>query len=150
MTYNGMVKITSLLTILLVTLHLAGDIVRGMAPGNLATLSVLVFVVGVWLYGTLLLPSRRGGYIILLLGALLGLVIPIVHMKGAGVGPSAARTEGEFFFVWILLALGASAGFLLVLAVRGLWVLRRRGARSHQRDDAAQLRAEADGHPERS
>ena len=136
MTYDGMVTSTSLLTILLVTLHLAGDIVRGMAPGNLTTLSVVVFVVGVWLYGTLLLPGRRGGYVILLLGSLLGLMLPILHMKGAGVGPGAARTEGEFFFVWILLALGASAGFLLVLAVRGLWVLRRGGGSSHHRDDA--------------
>jgi hypothetical protein len=127
MTYDGTVTITSLLTILLVTLHVAGDIVRGMAPGNLATLSVIVFVVAVWLYGTLLLPRRRGAYIILLLGSLLGLVMPMLHMKGAGVGPGAAPTEGEFFFVWILLALGASAAFLLVLAVRGLWVLRRGG-----------------------
>ena len=125
MTYDGIVTSTSLLTILLVILHLAGDIVRGMAPGNLTTLSVLVLVVGVWLYGTLLLPGRRGGYIILLLGSLLGLVMPMLHMQGAGVGPGAAPTDGEFFFIWILLALGASAAFLLVLAVRGLWVLRR-------------------------
>jgi hypothetical protein len=125
MTYDGIVTSTSLLTILLVILHLAGDIVRGMAPGNLTTLSVLVLVVGVWLYGTLLLPGRRGGYIILLLGSLLGLVMPMLHMQGAGVGPGAAPTDGEFFFIWILLALGVSAAFLLVLAVRGLWVLRR-------------------------
>lgn len=128
MKYDGIVTITSLVTILLVTLHLAGDIVRGMAPGNLASLSVLVFVVGVWLCGTLLLPRRRGGYIILLLGSLLGLVMPILHMKGAGIG-AAGRTDGDFFFVWILLALGASAAFLLVLAVRGLWGSRRGGAR---------------------
>jgi hypothetical protein len=125
MTYDGIVTSTSLLTILLVILHLAGDIVRGMAPGKLTTLSVLVLVVGVWLYGTLLLPGRRGGYIILLLGSLLGLVMPMLHMQGAGVGPGAAPTDGEFFFIWILLALGVSAAFLLVLAVRGLWVLRR-------------------------
>lgn len=129
MKYDGTVTITSLLTILLVTLHLAGDIVRGLGPGNLATLGVLAFVVAVWLHGTLLLPGRLGGYIILLLGSLLGLVIPLVHMKGAGVGESVAQTDGAFFFVWILLALGASAGFLLILAVRGLWGLRRRGSR---------------------
>jgi hypothetical protein len=125
MTYDRIVTSTSLLTILLVILHLAGDIVRGMAPGNLTTLSVLVLVVGVWLYGTLLLPGRRGGYIILLLGSLLGLVMPMLHMQGAGVGTGAAPTDGEFFFIWILLALGVSAAFLLGLAVRGLWVLRR-------------------------
>jgi hypothetical protein len=85
----------------------------------------MVFVAGVWLSGTLLLPGRRGGYVILLLGSLFGLVMPVLHMKGAGVNPASARAAGEFSFVWILLALGASAAFLLVLAVRGLWVLRR-------------------------
>jgi len=129
MKHEGTVTATSLLTMLLVTLHLAGDIVRGLAPGNLATLGVLVCVVGVWLYGTLLLPGRRGGNIILLLGSLLGFVIPVVHMKDAGLGVGVAQADGAFFFVWILLALGASAAFLLVLAVRGLWDLRRREPR---------------------
>src|SRR6476469_10929672 len=98
------VTITSLLTILLVILHLTGDIVLGLAPGNLTTLGAVVLVVVVWLYGTLLLPGRRGGYIILLLGSLLGLLMPVLHMKGAGV--DVARTAGAFSFVWVLLALG--------------------------------------------
>ena len=129
MKHDGIVTVTSLLTALLVTLHLAGDIVRGLATGNLGSLIALVLVVGVWLYGTLLLPGRRGGYVILILGSLLGLVIPVVHMKGAGI-VGGSQTEGDFFFVWILLALGVSAAFLLLLAVRGLWRLRRNG-RAH-------------------
>jgi hypothetical protein len=129
MKHDGIVTVTSLLTVLLVTLHLAGDIVRGMAPGNLASLVALVLTVTIWLYGTLLLPGRRGGYIILLLGSLLGLVIPILHMRGAGISGGSSRTEGDFFFVWILLALGTSAAFLLLLAARGLWRLRPTEAR---------------------
>jgi len=128
MKHDSIVTGTSLLAILLVTLHLAGDMVRGMEPGNLANLVVVVVIVGVWLYGTLLLPSRRGGYIILLLGSLLGLVTPAVHMKGAGVGGGAGRSDGDFFFVRILLALGVTSAFLLLLAARGLWRLRRTGA----------------------
>jgi|SRR5215813_4332388 len=124
MKHDGVVTGTSLLAVLLVTLHLAGDIVLGMAPGNLATLVVVVLVVVVWLYGTLFLPGRRAGYVILILGALLGLLMPILHMKGAGMGGGDGRTEGDFFFVWILLALGATSAFLLLLAVRGLWRLR--------------------------
>ena len=127
MKHDGIVTVTSLLTILLVTLHVAGDIVRGLAPGNLTSLVVLVLIVGVWLYGTLLLPGRRGGYVILLLGALVGLVVPILHMKGVGIVGGSSRTDEDFFFVWILLALGASAAFLLLLAARGLWHLRRTG-----------------------
>ena len=137
MKYDGTLTITSLLTILLVTLHFAGDVARGIEPGNLTILGVLVFIVGVWLYGTLLLPGRRGGYVILLLGSLLGLVIPIVHMKGAGIRVGPAGTDGDFFFVWVLLALGASSAFLLIVTARGLWGFRRTGPVSHQRGGAA-------------
>src|SRR5262245_46925259 len=125
MKHDVVVTGTSLLAVLLVTLHLAGDIVRGMAPGNLTTLVVVVLFVVVWLYGTLLLPGRRAGYVILIPGSLLGLVIPMLHMKGAGIG-GGNGTEGDFFFVWIMLALGASSAFLLLLAVRGLWRLRKK------------------------
>jgi hypothetical protein len=125
MNADDLVTGTSLLAVLLVTLHMAGDIAGGVEPGNLTSLAVVVVTVVVWLYGTLLLPGRRAGYAILILGALVGLVIPIVHMKGAGMGRGA---EGAFFFVWILLALGATSAFLLLLAVRGLWRLRRRTA----------------------
>jgi hypothetical protein len=134
---DGIVTGTSLVTVVLVTLHLAGDIVRGIAPGNLATLAILVLVVSVWLYGTLLLPGRRAGYAILILGALLGLVIPILHMKGAGISGGSGRTDADFFFVWILLALGASAAFLLLLAVRGLWRPRPTAHADTDRDHAA-------------
>jgi hypothetical protein len=127
MKHDGVVTGTSLLVVLLVTLHMAGDIALGMEQGNLVILAVVVPIVVVWLYGTLLLPGRRAGYAILILGALLGLIIPIVHMKGAGIGGRGGRTEGAFFFVWILLALGATSAFLLVLAVRGLWRLRSTG-----------------------
>jgi hypothetical protein len=119
MRHDRIVTLTSLLTVLLVTLHVAGDIARGSDPGNLTSLVVLVPIVGVWLYATLLLPRRRVAYAILLLGSLLGLVIPIIHMKGAGIG--GGGRSGEFLFVWVLLALGASSGFLFLLAVLGLW-----------------------------
>jgi hypothetical protein len=137
MKHDGIVTVTSLLTVLLITLHLAGDIVRGFEPGNLPNLAMILLIVSVWLYGTLLLPGRRGGYVILLLASLLGVVIPIVHMKGAGISGGNGRTAGDFFFVWILLALGASAAFLLVLAARGLWRLRPTQARRTGPDHSA-------------
>jgi len=93
MKHDGIVTVTSLLTVLLVTLHLAGDIVYGMAPGNFTTLAIVVVVVAVWLYGTLLLPGRRAGYVILLLGSLLGLLMPVLHMKGAGIGAEIGRAH---------------------------------------------------------
>ena len=108
-----------------VPLRVQRDIVRQMEPGNLSILVILVLIVTLWLYGTLMLPGRRSGYVIMILGSTLGLVIPAVHMKGAGVGAALVQSDGGFFFVWTLLALGAGAAFTLVLAARGLWGLRR-------------------------
>jgi hypothetical protein len=123
MKHNVILTITSLLSILFLTFHLADDIVRGMEPGRLPNLfGVLILVV--WLYGTLALAERRSGYVILLLGSLLGSGVPVIHFNGAGVG-DIAKSSGGFFFVWTLLALGVTAAFSLILSVRGLWGLRR-------------------------
>jgi hypothetical protein len=122
MKQNDMLTIASLLSILLMTFHLADDIIRGMASGQVSNLFGVVILV-VWLYGTLVLTERRAGYIITLLGSLLGFGIPILHMmgKGVGVGGNIAKSSGAFFFVWTLLALGVTALFSVVLSVRGLW-----------------------------
>jgi len=69
----------------------------------------------------LVLAERRSGYVIIPLGSLLGLVVPVIHMKGAGVGGAIAKSGGAFFFIWTLLALGVTALFSVILAGRGLW-----------------------------
>jgi hypothetical protein len=123
MKQNVMLTITSLLSILLGTVHLADDINRGMSPGGLLNLfAVVIFVV--WLYGTLVLAERRSGYVIILVASLLLLVIPVIHMRGVGVGFGTTRSGGVFF-IWTLLALGVTALFSVILSVRGLWSLRR-------------------------
>jgi hypothetical protein len=118
--HNVTLTIASLLSILLMTFHLADDIVRGMEPGTLSDL-IAVPILVVWLYGTLVLAERLSGYVIILLGSLLGLLVPIVHMKGEGVGGAIAKSSGAFFFIWTLLALGVSALFSVILSARGLW-----------------------------
>ena len=91
-----------------------------MEPGTLSNL-IAVPILVVWLYGTLVLAERRSGYVIILLGSLLGLAVPIIHMKGTGFGGAIAKSGGAFFFIWTLLALGVTALFSVILAVRGLW-----------------------------
>jgi len=120
MKQNVMLTIASFLSILFMTFHLTDDIVRGMEPGTLSNLIALpIFVV--WLYGTLVLAGKRSGYVIILLGSLLGLVVPVIRMKGAGVGGAIAKSSGAFFFIWTLLALGLTALFSIILSARGLW-----------------------------
>ena len=127
MKHNIMLTITSLLSLLFLTLHLTDDIVRGMEPGGLSNLIGGVLISVVWLYGTLVLAGRRPGYIIILLGSLLGLGVPYIHMRGKGVGVASgiANSSGGFFFVWILIALGVTALFSVILSAHGLWNLRR-------------------------
>jgi hypothetical protein len=120
MRQNAVLIIVSLLSVLFMTLHLADDIVRGMEPGTLFDLVVLP-ILAVQLYGTLVLAGKRSGYVIILVASLLELVVPVVHMKGAGVGGAIAGSNGAFFFIWTLLALGLTALFSVFLSARGLW-----------------------------
>src|SRR5215469_13080089 len=131
MKQNVTLTIASLLSVLFITLHTAGDIVRGMEPGTLFDL-IIVPILAVWLYGTLVLAGKRSGYVIVLLGSLLGLLIPVIHMKGAGVGGAIAKSSGAFFFIWTLLALGVTALFSVILSVRGLWESWRTAAQHTQ------------------
>jgi hypothetical protein len=55
---NAFLTIASLLSILFTTFHLTDDIVRGMSPGGLVNLAVVLVLV-VWLYATLVLAERR-------------------------------------------------------------------------------------------
>ena len=130
---NTMLTVASLLTVILLTFHLADDIVRGFEKGQLSTLNAVPICV-LWLYGTLVLAGRRSGYIIVLIGSLLGLFVPYVHMRGRGVGLESriGNTEGALFFVWALLAAGVTSLFSIILSLRGLWSLRRAARRQQQ------------------
>ena len=122
MKQNVTLTIASLLSILLLTLHITDDIVRGISkaePSNIALLVLTVF-----LYGTLVLPQRRSGHVIMLLIALFAAAMPVMHMRGAHYG-EIAKSAGGFFFVWTLWALGGLGGLTFILSARGLWSLRR-------------------------
>jgi len=118
---NVMLVIASLLSVILMTLHTTDDIVRGMEPGTLFDL-IIVPILAAWLYGALVLSERRSGYIIVLVASLLGLLVPIIHMTGAGVGGAIAKSSGGFFFICTLIALGLTSLFSVMLSARALWV----------------------------
>ena len=114
----AVLPIASLLSVLLLTLHVTDDIVRGISnaePSNIALIVLTVF-----LYGTVVLSDRRSGHIIMLLVGLCAAAMPVMHMRGAHYG-DIARSPGGFFFVWTLWALGGLGGLTLILAARGLW-----------------------------
>ena len=120
---NVILTIASLLSILLALFHLADDIDRGMSPGGLPNLVAVVICV-VLLYATLVLAERRSGYVIILVASLLLMGVPVIHMRGPGIGFGTIRSGG-LFFIWTLLVLGVTSLFSVILSVRGLWSLRR-------------------------
>ena len=120
---NPVLVVTSLLSILLLTLHITDDIVRGISKAESSNTALLVLVI--FLYGTLVLAERRSGHFIMLLVGLFAAAMPVMHMRGAHYA-EIARSNGGFFFVWTLWALGGTGGFTVVQAARGLWGLRSR------------------------
>ena len=116
--------ITSLISIVLFSFHWVDEIARGLESGGISALGGVLILV-VWLYGTLALAERRSGHVIMLLGAMLGVAVLVVHMQGAGlVGRRIADTGGIFFWVWTLITLGVTSAISLILSVQGLWRLR--------------------------
>ncbi|MES1242714.1 MAG: hypothetical protein ABUT39_13950 [Acidobacteriota bacterium] len=125
MKQNLMLTLSSLFSILLLSFHLADDMVRGFETGKLENYPGIL-ILFVWLYGTLALAERRSGYVIMLLGSILGAGVPILHMRGAGlVGGRIANSDGMFFWTWTLLAIGVAGLFSFILSARGLWSLWR-------------------------
>jgi hypothetical protein len=126
MKHTTLLTVTALLSILLLTLHITDDIVRGISQAESSNIALLVLAV--LLYGTLVLPERRLGHVIMLLIGLFAVAMPVMHMRGAHYG-EIAKSPGGFFFVWTLWALGGLGGFTIMLSARGLWDLRRSRAR---------------------
>lgn len=123
---NVLLTITSLLTVLFLTFHFSDEITRGMEPGKL-NMVIPILVLGGWVYAALALSGRRSGYIILLLGAIIGTGIPIAHMWGHGLtGGRIANSRAAFFWVWHNFTLGVVSACSFILAVRGLWGTRKR------------------------
>ena len=126
MQHKVTLTVTSLLSILLFAFHWADEVSRGMEPGTVSAFGGVVILV-VWLSGTLVLGERRSGYIITLIGGILGLGVLILHMTGRGMvgGRIPPNSSGAFFWVWTLIALGVTSTLSAILAARGLWSLRR-------------------------
>jgi len=119
---NAILVVTSLLSILLLTLHVTDDIVRGISKAESSNIALVVLAV--LLYATLVLPERRSGHVVMLLIGLFAAGMPVIHMRGAHY-PEIARSAGGFFFVWTLWALGGLGGATFLLSARGLWNLQR-------------------------
>ena len=122
---NTVLIVVSLLNALFFGLHLTGDIVFGIEKGGREIL-VGVLILAVYLYGTVGLPERLAGYIILLLGGLASAALPVMHTMARPLGERFAHLPGGFLFIWTLLTMGATGLVAFVLSVQAIWSLRQR------------------------
>lgn len=130
MKQHALLKTASLLSILLTTLHLAADTARARigTPEAGGSTVVALPILAIWLYGTLVLDEKRSGHVIMLIGSLLAIMMPAIHVIGPA-GPftgTITRAGDPYVFVWTLHAIGVTGIFSLILAAQGLWNLRRR------------------------
>jgi hypothetical protein len=118
MKQNDLLSATSLLSVVLLALHISQDVVFGMDPAGLHHLfGVMILLVVVC--GALLLRDRTSGRVIMLLGGLLAAGMLPLHMRN-GLRPEFLEKPGALLFVWILYLLGVTGGLAAVLAVRAL------------------------------
>src|SRR5262245_23792349 len=115
---NVTLTVVSLLSLLFLMFHYTHDVIRQAEGRNTYPIPVLVFAL--WLYATLMLSGRIGGYVIMFLGGLFSAGMIVVHSRGIVMGKS-----GGFFFVWTLLALSATGWVTMILCARGLWQIFR-------------------------
>lgn len=112
---NVVLTVVSLVTLLLLTLHLTHDTIRQVEGSVKYPIPVVVF--SLLLYATLMASDRVWGYVVMLFGGLFGAAMIVVHAKGLVVGKS-----GGFFFVWTMFALSATGWVTFILSARGLWM----------------------------
>jgi hypothetical protein len=116
---NDLLAPMSLISLVLVSIHLPDDYVHGFDKRVVDNpYAILAFVV--WSCGLLLLRERLIGRIILLLGGLLALLMPVIHLNGH-FPPDFAASAGAFRFVWVLYAVGTTGTLTVILALRELF-----------------------------
>jgi hypothetical protein len=124
MKHNVMLKVASLLTLLLMIIHMSQDVMYQAEGHVLYPIPVVIFAV--WLYATLMLSDRIWGYIIMFLGGLIGAGMIVIHSPTGVV-----RQSGGLFFVWTMFAVSTTGWFTAILAVQSLWTaIRSRRARA--------------------
>ena len=117
--------IISLLSVILLPFHIAGDVALGLDKGGSGMFFVVVPILLVIACAALLLAERRLGHVIMFLGGLATLGMPMIH-RNNGFTPTIAKAPGGVFFMWTLVALGVTGGLAMILSARGLWNLRSR------------------------
>ena len=118
MKQRDLLSVTSLLSVLLLALHISQDIVFGFDAAGLNHL-VGVAMLLVVVCGALLLRERLSGTVIMLLGGVMAAGMLPLHMRN-GLRPEFLEKSGALLFIWTLYVLGVTGAFSVILAVQAL------------------------------
>jgi hypothetical protein len=124
MTKTQLLTVTSLVSIIILPIHVVDDIVHGFDSANV-TAVIAMAVLAFLLYGTLLMRERILGYVSTFIVAIFAVGMPLLHLRSVRIN-EIAQGPGGFFFVWCLWALGITGILGLILSAEGLWGLRRK------------------------
>src|SRR6185436_19911856 len=118
MKQSDLLSMTSMLSVLLLTLHISQDIVFGFDRAGLNHL-VGIAILLVIVCGAVQLRERTLGKVIMLLGGLMAAGMLPLHMRN-GLRPEFLAKSGALLFIWTLYVLGVTGAFSVILAVRAL------------------------------
>lgn len=120
---SRLLAIASLLTVVLLPLHIGGDMVFGFDRGGPGLLYVVVPILLLVTCGALLLGERWYGQAIMFLGGLASLAMPVIHRHN-GFTAEVAMAPGGLLFIWTLVILGVTGGLAMLLSAQRLWAMR--------------------------
>jgi hypothetical protein len=103
----------------LVSIHIPDDYVHGFDK-HVVDNPYGILILVVWACGLFLFRERLVGRIILLLGGVIAMAMPVLHLKGH-YPPDFATSDGAFRFVWTLYAVGTTGALTAILALRELF-----------------------------
>jgi len=112
---TDLLSVASLVSALLLALHISQDIVFGFDRAGLNHL-VGVAILLVLVCGAVLLRERRLGTVIMLLGGVMAAGMLPLHMRN-GFRPEFLAKSGALLFIWTLYLLGVMGFFSIILAV---------------------------------
>ena len=118
MKQDDLLSVTSILSVLLLALHISQDIVFGFDRGGLNQL-VGVAILLVVACGAVPLRERRSGKVIMLFGGVAAAGMLPLHMRH-GLHPEFFEKSGALLFVWTLYVLAVTGAFSVILAVQAL------------------------------
>lgn len=128
MKHKELLTVLSLLAIVLAAMHIADDYVHGF-DRSVVNNPYAMLILAAWSSGVLLLRDRLIGRVVILLGGLVAIVIPIIHLNGRGYGDEFLKTDGALRFIWTLYMLGTIGTVITIGAIREMASARSRVVR---------------------